>query len=77
MIFYAKYLFRQTGVDNDAKIGSVGFCWGGSKIMSLAGGEFGPDIGGACASVHGSFLTPEMAEKATCPLMIMPSGKLF
>jgi len=52
------------------KLGIVGFCWGGNKMLKACALE---DFG-AGVSVHGSTLTTEDAEQVKVPIALLPAG---
>ncbi|CAM9559611.1 unnamed protein product, partial [Laminaria digitata] len=55
-------------------LGLAGFCWGG--MISMKAAALGADGGlTATACCHPAMLSPELAEKVTVPVLIMPSGE--
>jgi dienelactone hydrolase len=52
------------------KIGALGFCFGAKMVIHACSH---PELS-AGAGIHPSFLTPEDAEKATTPMLLLPAG---
>lgn len=54
--------------------GLAGFCWGGMIAMKAAALGADGELK-ATANCHAAMVSPELAEKVTVPMLIMPSGE--